>query len=56
MLAGLRSRGADFVVIDQLPFPSTARYLVPTIRKYPDLFRIVWHVKNPDTYVLGFQG
>ena len=56
VLAGLRSRGADFVVVDQLPFPSTARYLVPAIGKYPDLFRIVWHGKNPDTYVLEFQG
>lgn len=56
VLAGLRSRGADYVVVDQLPFPSTARYLVPAIRKYPDLFRIVWHGKNPDTYVLEFQG
>ena len=56
VLADLRSRRADFVVVDQLPFPSTSRYLVPAIGKYPDLFRIVWHRKNPDTYVLEFQG
>ena len=56
MLADLRRRGADFVVVDQLPFPSTARYLVPAIRKFPDRFRVVWHGKNPDTYVLDFQG
>jgi len=42
----------DFVVVDQLGYASTARYLYPAIKQYPALFRTVIRKKGPDTFVL----
>lgn len=46
---------ADFVVIDQLGYSSTGRYLVPAIQKNQALFPIFKQLKNPDTYLLRFD-
>lgn len=45
----------DYVVLDQLGYSSTDRYLVPAINKNPNLFKTVMHLKNPDTYLLWFD-
>lgn len=45
----------DYVVLDQLGFSSTPRYLFPAIENNPELFPIMIHLKNPDTYLLRFE-
>ena len=45
----------DYVVLEQLGFSSTYRYLYPAIQKHPELFPVVMHLKNPDTYLLKFE-
>jgi len=45
----------DFVVLEQLGYSSTGRYLYPAIMKHPDLFQPVMQLKNPDTYLLAFN-
>lgn len=55
VVADLVRKKADFVILEQLGYSSTGRYLYPAIEKYPDLFRVVWHLPNPDTYLLHFQ-
>lgn len=55
LIKGLISSNTDYVVLDQLGFSSTYRYLYPAIQKHPELFPIVMHLKNPDTYLLKFE-
>lgn len=55
LIKGLLDSKADYVVLEQLGFSSTVRYLYPAINKHPELFRVVIHLKNPDTYLLQFD-
>jgi hypothetical protein len=50
-----RKNNVDYVIIEQLGFSSTAKYLVPAVQKNPDKFDLVLHLQNPDTYVLKFK-
>ena len=45
----------DFVVLEQLGYGSTGRYLYPAIMKNQELFQVVMHLTNPDTYLLYFN-
>ncbi len=45
----------DYVVLDQLGYSSTVRYLYPAIKQYPAKFKVIQHLKNPDTYLLKFN-
>ena len=47
--------GVEYVVIEQLGFSSTARYLVPAVRAHANRFDTVLHLKNPDTCVLHLR-
>jgi hypothetical protein len=49
-----RENGVDYVVLEQLGFSSTAKYLYPAIQKNPDKFPVVSQLPNPDTYILKF--
>ncbi len=51
----LKKASTDYVVLDQLGFSSTARYLYPAIKKYPKKFKIIYHLKDPDTYFMQFK-
>ncbi len=55
LIADLKNRKTDYVVIDQLGYSSTYRYLIPAIQKNPDQFEVILHVENPDTYLLKFH-
>jgi hypothetical protein len=55
LLKDLERRNAKYVVIEQLGYGSTARYLVPAVQKNISRFQIVKQIKNPDTYLLKFQ-
>jgi hypothetical protein len=45
----------DYVVLEQLGYGSTFRYLYPAIIKHQNLFRPVMQLPNPDTYLLEFD-
>ncbi|MFN8278081.1 MAG: glycosyltransferase family 39 protein [Chitinophagales bacterium] len=49
-----RTNGVDYVVVEQLGFASTAKYLIPAINKNADKFPVVRQLPNPDTYLLKF--
>jgi hypothetical protein len=49
------SEGVDYVILDQLGFSSTPRYLYPAIKKNRSLFRAVIVKEKPKTYVLRFD-
>jgi hypothetical protein len=50
-----RDRNVDYVCIEQLGFASTGRFLVPAIQKNQDKFDVVYHLPDPDTYLLKFK-
>ncbi len=54
LLRDLQQRNAKYVVIEQLGFGSTPRYLVPAVQKNSSRFSIIYHLRNPDTYLLEF--
>ncbi len=45
----------DFVILEQLGYSSTGRYLYPAIQKNQELFTPVMHLKDPDTYLIRFD-
>ena len=45
----------DLVVLEQLGYGSTYRYLYPAIDKNPNRFASLVHLENPDTYLLKFE-
>lgn len=55
LVRDLIKKKADFVVLEQLGYASTYRYLYPAIEQYSQLFPVVWHLPNPDTYLLRFD-
>jgi hypothetical protein len=55
MLNHLLKADADFVILEQLGYGSTYRYLYPAIQKNQRIFRLVKQLKNPDTYLLAFD-
>jgi len=56
ILREMVEKGVDYVVLDQLGFSSTARYLYPAIKENRRLFRVVIKKEKPDTYVFQFDG
>jgi hypothetical protein len=48
-------KNVDYVILEQLGYRSTYQYLYPAIEAYQDLFRVVMHLQNPDTYLLKFD-
>lgn len=55
MLSGLLEGAVDFVILEQLGYSSTVLYLLPVVQAHPDVFRVVAHMPNPDTYLLYFD-
>lgn len=55
VIEDLKKQGVNYVVVDQLGFSTTQRYLVPAIHTYRERFRVVGRVKNPNTYLLKFE-
>lgn len=50
----LKSKKVDFVVVEQLGYSSTSKYLVPVIDRYPNKFKLIKELKNPNTYLMQF--
>ncbi|MDR1402230.1 MAG: phospholipid carrier-dependent glycosyltransferase [Tannerellaceae bacterium] len=55
LIKGLIDSKTDYVVLEQLGYSSTARYLYPAIQNNLELFPVVMHLPNPDTYLLKFE-
>ncbi|MCM1532306.1 MAG: glycosyltransferase family 39 protein [Bacteroides sp.] len=55
LVRGLLRNKTEYVVLEQLGYSSTARYLYPAIQKYPQFFSLVYHLQNPDTYLFRFE-
>jgi hypothetical protein len=55
VITSLEEGLADLVVVDQLPFNSTSRYLIPTIANANERFEFLHVIANPDTYILRFD-
>jgi hypothetical protein len=56
VIAELKRRGARYCVLDNFSWTNTSpRYLFPAIMSHPELFNVVYSLRNPDTYVLEFQ-
>jgi hypothetical protein len=50
----MKTSNVRYVVLDQLGYSSTPRYLLPAIQKKQEYFRVVAHVPNSQTYLLRF--
>ncbi|OAV66255.1 hypothetical protein Barb6_02639 [Bacteroidales bacterium Barb6] len=55
LIQGLIQSKTEYVVVEQLGYSSTARYLYPAVQKHPELFKTVIHLPDPDTYLLKFD-
>lgn len=55
VIENMIKNNVDFVILDQLGYSSTSLYLYPAIQQYSEFFPIVWHLENPDTYLLRFE-
>lgn len=55
VIAEFEQKGIDIVVIDQIGFRSTPEFLVPAVRAHANRFRILFIIRNPDTFVLKFK-
>jgi hypothetical protein len=55
LIDDLKEKNVKYVVLEQLGYASTGRYLVPAIQKYPLKFKIIQHLPDPDTYLLEFN-
>ncbi len=55
VIRDLVEKRTEYVVLEQLGYASTYRYLYPAITKNQELFRVVYHLPNPDTYLLKFD-
>lgn len=51
VMADIDSSGAKYVIVDQVS-SSTPQFLVPTIKAFPERFKILYVTKRPETYVL----
>lgn len=55
VIVNMVQKKADYVILEQLGYSSTPRYLYPAIQARPQLFPLVWHLEKPDTYLLKFE-
>ncbi len=55
VIQDLIDKKVDYVVLEQLGFGSTGRYLYPAIMANQELFGLVWQLPEPDTYLLKFN-
>ncbi len=51
----MTDKDVDYVILEKLGYSSTNRCLFPAIKRYPEKFKIVKHLKDPDTYLIKFR-
>lgn len=55
VIRDLVNKKVDYVVLEQLGYASTARYLYPAIQAHPDLFTQIYVSPSPETYLFKFE-
>lgn len=55
LILGLINSKVDYVVLDQLGYAATGRYLYPAIMKHQELFEVAGAFRVPQTYLLRFN-
>jgi hypothetical protein len=56
VIDGLNKGEAQYCILDNFFWTGTTmHYLVPAIRKHPEMFRIVYSLTDPETYVLEIR-
>jgi len=55
LISDLVNKKVEYVVLEQLGFGSTYRYLFPVIQQNPELFTVLMHLYEPDTFLLKFE-
>ena len=55
LIQDLVNRKVDYVILEQLGYSSTHRYLLPAIQSHMDLFSVIWAPENPETYLFKFN-
>jgi len=55
LIRGLIASKVDYVVLDQMGYSSTERYLYPAMRKHKELFQPVASFRDPPTYLFRFD-
>jgi tetratricopeptide (TPR) repeat protein len=56
LITDLVKQSVDYVVVDQLGYRSTLRYLIPAINQNPTFFKKAIHYENPGTYLFETLG
>ncbi len=53
VIADIKNKHASYILVDNFFWTQTTqRYLYPALSEHPELYRIVYARRNPDTYVL----
>lgn len=55
VIVDMINKKVDYVILDQLGYSSTYHYLYPAVQAHEDLFPVIGHFPNPDTYLLKFE-
>lgn len=55
LLSHLAERRVEYVIVDNLGYSSTPRYLVPAVQSRLDLFGVVMYFQNTNQYLLKFN-
>lgn len=55
LIESMQNRKVDYVVLEELGYSSTARYLYPAIQKYPAKFKAIKRMGESNTYLFEFH-
>lgn len=48
----IKSQNAQYIILDQLGYSSTARYVMPRVKEAPERFEVIHQTGEPQTYLL----
>ena len=55
MIETMKKEKVNYIVLDNFLWTkTTVRYLIPVIKSNPEMFKIVYGLKRPDTYIVEF--
>ena len=55
LIEDLEEKEVDYVVLEQLGYSSTGRYLAPAVGAHPHRFTRVYNLDDPATWVMEFH-
>ena len=55
LIKDLLAKKVDYVVMEQLGYSSTYRYLMPAVRNNMDRFEVIKHIDYPDTFLVRLK-